>query len=117
MRMTQKDVDEFNQRQKAYQIGNRRPEIAKPEQSAGTPLAKAPQDQEGYSGRCICRFTQYRVRTLDPDNAVVKYHIDALRYAGVLREDTRKEVKLEIMPEIKVAHYYEERLEIDIIPI
>lgn len=54
-----------------------------------------PQAQIPDSGRFLVRVTSIRARLLDPDNLAEKYHIDCLRYAGLLREDSAAEIEVE----------------------
>lgn len=65
------------------------------EQPAGhEPLAQD-QGQKGNPGRYIVRIESRRLRLLDEDNLAVKYHVDALRYAGVIPEDNAATCKIE----------------------
>ena len=57
--------------------------------------------------------TSYRVRLLDPDNLCIKYHIDGLRYAGVIRDDTTNDIEL-FVRQFKVKTRQEERTEIEV---
>lgn len=66
--------------------------------------------------RHLVRVTSFRVRLLDERNLGDKYFIDALIYAGVLRGDSPKEVKVEVKQE-QVCEAAQERTEIDVIPI
>ena len=58
------------------------------------PLATA-QAETGDTSRCLVRVTSYRTRLLDEDNLVAKYHVDALRYAGVLASDAPQHTHIE----------------------
>lgn len=53
----------------------------------------------------------FRTRLLDPDNLCVKFHLDGLRYAGVIRDDTAKDIILEVS-QVKVKTKVEEQTEI-----
>lgn len=55
--------------------------------------------KETYSGRIHIRLTIFRKRLLDPDNAIGKYAIDCLRYAGVLSNDREEDVTIETRQE------------------
>lgn len=44
--------------------------------------------------RCVIRVTSYRVRLLDEDNLVPKWHIDSLRYAGCLHSDAPDQTEI-----------------------
>lgn len=66
------------------------------------------QDKASNPKRYIISFTIYRVRKLDPDNIVVKWHVDALRYAGLIYDDTEEAIKLSINQE-KVSSYKDQK--------
>lgn len=53
------------------------------------------QAQERHSGRFHIRITSVRTRLLDPDNLAEKYHLDCLRYAGIIPADTPEQISLE----------------------
>ncbi len=74
------------------------------------PLA-APQTQTGNSGRYIISLTSYRVRLLDEDNLVSKWHVDALRYAGCIPGDS-PDIAHIVTTQKKVAKRVQERTEI-----
>lgn len=64
--------------------------------------------------RCrILRITSYRTRLLDTDNLCPKYFVDALRYAGTIRDDSTKHIDLQVRQE-KVKHRKEEKTVIEI---
>lgn len=48
------------------------------------------------SGRCSVRIVSCRTRLLDPDNLCPKFFIDALRYEGIIRDDSAKYISLTI---------------------
>lgn len=72
--------------------------------------------QEGatlsYTGRCSISVKVYRRRLTDPLGDCHKYHIDSLRYAGLIRDDTDAEVSVTEEPHEKVKTEAEERVEI-----
>ena len=74
------------------------------------PLATT-EGKESHAGRISVRVTSYRKRLIDPDNLCVKYFIDCLRYAGILRDDTAACVALTVAQE-KVKE--NERTEIEL---
>jgi len=61
------------------------------------------------------RITSRRVRLLDPDNLFPKYLIDALRYEGLIPNDTTEDIILEVRQE-KVARKKEEGTVIELYP-
>jgi hypothetical protein len=52
----------------------------------GKPLEAAPV-KKGNPSRYYVRLVDVRPRLLDEDNLCAKYHVDALRYAGVIPDD------------------------------
>lgn len=54
------------------------------------------QSKEARAGKIHCRFTDVRKRACDPDNLSIKWTLDALRYIGCLRDDTAKDVTVEV---------------------
>ena len=59
------------------------------------PLEKAPV-QKAVGQRFLVRVTSFRKRLLDEDNLAEKYHVDLLRYAGILPQDTPGICKIEV---------------------
>ena len=66
--------------------------------------------------RCKVCIVSYRKRLIDPDNLCPKYFIDALRYCGVIQDDTAKHIAVEISQE-KVGRNFDVRTEITVIPL
>ena len=62
--------------------------------SAGT-LAKD-EGEEGRASRVHLRIVSIRKRLLDPDNISVKWLIDSLRYASIIRGDEHDKITLQI---------------------
>lgn len=87
---------------------------AEPERAVSPPLAGAHQNQTRYSGKRLVRCQSRRVQLCDADNEIFKWHIDALRYAGILLDDSTAEIELQIAPQIKVSTFAEECVEITI---
>lgn len=55
------------------------------------------EENEGRrSSRLHLRIISVRKRLIDPDNIVAKWTIDALRYAGIIRDDSAKEITVEL---------------------
>ena len=69
-----------------------------------------------YTGRVSIRVNSVRSRLIDPDNLCPKYFIDALRYAGIIADDTAEKVEYTISQR-KKAKLEEEHTTIEIIPI
>lgn len=76
------------------------------------PLGKGKVAQRD-SGKRVVRITSYRVRAVDPDNLCGKWFIDALRYAGIIPDDTEADITYQISQK-KVAKKNQEKTLIDI---
>ena len=76
------------------------------------PLA-AHKDKATDPGKFIVRVTSYRRRLIDYDNLAEKYHIDALRYAGLIPSDAPDACAI-ITNQIKVKTKEEELTLIEI---
>jgi hypothetical protein len=69
-----------------------------------------------YSGKCEVRIKFFRKRLADYSRAnCEKYIIDSLTYAGLIRDDSEKEILLVDEGQIKVDTDAEERVEINLI--
>lgn len=87
---------------------------AKPKPCTVSPLASGEAD-EGRGTRCRhIRITARRVRLQDPDNGIHKFIIDALRYNGIIKDDTTKDITLEVRQE-KVSQKIKQGTLIEII--
>lgn len=60
-----------------------------------SPALATPQAQGGHPDRFLVRITSVRSRLLDCDNLCEKYHVDCLRYAGILATDSPDQVEIE----------------------
>lgn len=65
-----------------------------------------------YSGRCSISVKVYRRKLTDPLGDCTKYHVDSLRYAGLIRDDSDAEISITEEPHEKVETDAEERCEI-----
>lgn len=71
--------------------------------------------QVGYSGIAVIRIKFYRKRLADYSRAnCEKYIIDGLVYAGLIRDDSEKEIRLIDEGQVKVETQEEERVELSI---
>lgn len=70
--------------------------------------------QERDSAFYLVRVTSYRTRLIDTDNLVPKWHVDSLRYAGILPSDAPDRARIETRQE-KVRGKENERTEIEIL--
>lgn len=66
------------------------PECPSPHETLATNLPA-----KENSGRILVRLTSVRKRLLDEDNLVSKFHVDILRYAGLLHSDAPGDTKIE----------------------
>jgi len=66
-----------------------------------------------YPERIHVVVTSFRRRLCDPDNLCPKYFIDCLRYAGLIRDDTGKDIVLTVKQE-QVCRPENERTEIEL---
>ena len=75
----------------------------------------AKETEGGDIPRRVVRITSVRNRLLDPDNLVggCKYIIDALRKAEVIKDDTEKDICLEVY-QVKVKTRKEEKTIIEV---
>lgn len=78
-------------------------------------LAKS-KAKDGDSTCYLVRVVSFRVRLLDEDNLCEKWHVDALRYAGILPDDAPGKARIETRQE-KVGSKAEERTEITVEPL
>lgn len=85
--------------------------IAEPRPQHG-PLAES-QTQAPDPRKRLVRIKSSRVRLLDEDNLIAKFHIDALRYAGILLGDDPSQARILVWQE-KVAKKTEEKTEIEV---
>ena len=76
-------------------------------------LSKADAPEASHSGKCVIRVTSFRRTLLDEDNLCEKFHIDALRYAGVIPSDAPDLARI-ITTQKKVRTKDEERTEIEV---
>lgn len=86
---------------------------AKPEHSTGNASHADRPSQTRHPRKCLVRITCYRVRPQDPDNGVYKFHVDAIRHAGLLDDDTADALDLQVV-QVKVQSRAYERTEIEI---
>lgn len=101
-------------KQKAYAKAGGQGEVSDLERGVG-PKSVRPEDLAiPYSGQCIVRIKVYRRRLTDPGSDCWKYHLDTLRYLGLLADDNDAAIRLEEAPHEKVESNEEERVELEI---
>lgn len=86
--------------------------VAKPKRRVRNGALAAGKAKEGDSAFYLVRVTSFRSRLIDTDNSVCKWHVDALRYAGILPEDNAETALIQTA-QVKVRKG-EERTEIEI---
>lgn len=69
-----------------------------------------------YPGRCAVSIVSYRRRLCDPDGLIGKWFLDAIRFAGLIREDDAGSITYTIS-QVKVRTKDEEGTEIVITPL
>lgn len=65
------------------------------ERHPGNATLEPSQAQRGDSTRFLVRVTAVRKRLIDEDNLCEKYHVDALRYCGILPSDAPDRTHIE----------------------
>lgn len=83
------------------------------ERSARNAALPKSQREDAYSGRFLVRVKSFRHRLLDEDNLCEKYHVDCLRYAGIISDDSAAKTKIEVSQE-KIGSKETERIEITV---
>lgn len=85
----------------AYQARRYRPTAQLERRVSHEPMGAAPA-QKGHPGIRSVSVISRRIRLLDADNLCCKFHIDSLRYLGILAGDSPKHITLSVSQE-KVA--------------
>ena len=88
-------------------------QIAKPKPTARTQQVHSGEAQTRHTGRFLVSVTSIRKRLLDADNLVPKWHIDCLRYAGIIPDDSPDKCEIKIAQR-KCEKGEEEKIEITI---
>lgn len=86
---------------------------AEPEPSALPALEAGNAPEARHPAKRVVRISCLRVKRQDPDNGIYKWHIDAIRAAGLIHDDTEEAIEL-ITRQIKVATKAEEKTIIEI---
>lgn len=103
---SKEQLNEYQNRRKAPRAVVERPACHEP--------LEAHQAQASHSGFLNVIVTSFRRRLLDEDNLAEKYHVDALRYAGIISSDSPDKISIKARQE-KVKTKAEERTEIEIV--
>lgn len=91
------DFNERTQKQIRSQLQAGHPRTAAILESNPRDEPLATEEVQGPTGaRFLVRVESIRKRLLDEDNLCEKYHVDLLRYAGVIPGDTPEEIKIEV---------------------
>lgn len=69
------------------------------ERSTGYGALATPQAEKRDSANFLVRVTSYRRRLLDEDNLCEKFHVDCLRYAGIIPGDAPGQTRIEVRQE------------------
>lgn len=109
----------MDDRKKKYerdnQVGNSRI-AAKDQSDTGDRVPETVPAKAVYSGRVSVCITSFVHRTGDADSFFPKYHIDCLRYAGIISDDTEAEIELTVRQK-KIGKSEQARTEILITPL
>jgi hypothetical protein len=92
--------------------GDLRPSAVSKRTPSHGALATRP-SEKGHPAKYLVSVVSFRVRLLDEDNLCPKYHIDSLRYAGLLPADSPDRAHI-ITTQEKVESKEQERTEITI---
>jgi hypothetical protein len=117
-RWTQAELDAYEQRFARSRKPHYPPADPVPQSPAHHgPLAKE-EGEAGDAARRLVRITSYRCRLLDKDNLYggVKYLLDSLRYAKLIRDDHPEAIELEVLQK-KVKTKKEQKTITEIIKI
>lgn len=113
---TSENLNAYNTRQASHGDSGSESKGAEPKRIIRhESVGQAPR-KEGYPNRFKVSIVSYRKRLIDPDNLCPKYFIDALRYEGLIPDDTAREIVLEVRQEKAVTKCFE-RTVIEITPI
>lgn len=111
-RWTINELNEWKRRHPDIQIvGSGKNSTAQPNPRPRA-LAKGKAKEENPR-RFLVRITSVRSRLGDPDGIVGKWHLDALRYAGCLQDDTAELLNYEVSQR-KCSKGEEEHTEIEV---
>lgn len=115
MKWTKEQYDKYQARQAsavAVKAHNLRVSSTKPEPDVCNGTLAKKETKRRHTLRSVT-VSSYRARLCDPDNLCVKPFIDALRYCGVISDDTSMHVAITIK-QYKVKTRKEERTEIEV---
>lgn len=104
----------FNHGNKNHHHGVSHP---KPQRQPSPALGGQTEGQGGSKTRTVVSIVSHRVRLLDADNHAggCKHLLDCIKEAGLIEDDSPRHIRL-ITDQVQVAHYHEERIEIEITP-
>lgn len=83
------------------------------ERGSKPPALEKGKAQGKHSGVLLVRITSVRARLLDEDNLCEKYHVDCLRYAGIISDDSPDKTRIETTQR-KARKGEAERVEIEV---
>lgn len=72
---------------------------SKPKQTVRDEPLGQDEGKKKNTGRVLVRCKIFRKRLTDPDNAIIKWHLDCLRMSKILRDDREEDVALEVTQE------------------
>lgn len=72
---------------------------------------ETPPLEEAHPKRVLVRVTSFRKRLLDEDNLCEKFHVDCLRYSGLIEGDDPQRTKIEVRQVKSKTEYIEIEIE------
>ena len=106
----------FPRASKSFRDANPRLFASESQQDIRPTVVDAPPGETQGDVRALISIVMFRVRLLDPDNAVgsTKPLIDCLRTCGLISGDSEKEIRLQVT-QTRVRHFSEQRTELKIV--
>jgi hypothetical protein len=90
--------------------------VAVVERDTGDGALDSQEIQRRLGERVLVRLTAVRTRLLDEDNCCEKYHVDLLRYAGIIFDDSPGQTKIEVC-QIKAGKGEREEVRLEVFKI
>ena len=112
-RMTEQEIQDYKRRQSVAKAKNPRGS-ANNEQHSGN-AAEVENEIKKALPPVVVRFTHYRRRPMDSDAAYTKHFVDGYVKAGLLRDDSLKEIKETRHRQVKIENWQEEYMEVEFI--
>jgi hypothetical protein len=85
--------------------------VPEPEPALRNGIPPAPRCETRFAARVLVRVKSFRCQPADPDNIVIKWMVDCLRYSRVIGNDRKEDIEIKIDQE-RVRSRKDERTEI-----